>query len=247
MPHLRDLHRRILEILAAHPEGIAIGAIRADLGLKATEQQHLDRRLRDLDARYVIERVREGGALLYVLVGERAIPLDDSGISKSLRAQVLHLAGGRCQMCGRTVIEDRARLHMDHRIPRDWGGKTELDNLWAICSLCNEGKKAFFATITDSRVKDALAHPSIHVRLGELMKAFGDSLVPKEMVELVARSHADWERRLRELRVLGWRYEVTRRKEGGRVRTYYRLRQWRSWPPNPAAAVRAAERQGRAS
>ncbi len=241
VPQLTSLHERLLQVLSAHPGGIAVNDIRKQLGLGPTEQQHLDRRIRDLDSHYEIERRREGRKTLYVLRGTRATPLDTTAIDKTTRARVLHLASGRCQMCGRTVAGDGIRLHIDHKIPREWGGLTEDDNLWAVCSTCNEGKRAFFATITDPRIQRAMLHNSVHVRLGELLKAFAGQPVPKTYLQIVAYTHDDWEKRLRELRELGWRYRAERRTEEGRVRTYFTLEHAEPWPADPTRAIREAE------
>lgn len=238
---LRGIHRRLLSLLKEHPRGIAIPDIRRELRLTPTEHQHLDRRVRELDSSYDIRREREGGKVLYVLVGRRQEPIDTEPIDKTTRARILHLSGGRCQMCGRTVKEDGIKLTIDHKVPRGWGGSNEDENLWAVCQECNEGKRNFFASITDRRVREAIVHGSVHIRLGELLKAFAGEPVPKAYLQIVAYTHDDFEKRLRELRELGWRYRPEKRKEDRRVRTYFVLEHWEPWPENPAAAIREAE------
>jgi hypothetical protein len=248
MPHtrpLRDIHQRLLRVLRRHPRGIAIPDIRGELQLGVTEHQHLDRRIRELDSLYDIRRVRQRNNVLYVLVGERREPIDTEPIDKTTRARILHLSGGRCQMCGRTTAEDGIKLQVDHKVPREWGGPTVDENLWALCSECNQGKRNFFASITDQRVREAILHPSVHIRLGELLKAFAGEPVPKTYLQIVAYTHDDFEKRLRELRELGWRYRPVKRKEARRVRTYFVLQHWEPWPENPAAAIREAEARKR--
>ena len=107
-------------ILKSHPKGLDIEEIRS---LGAIDgQQHLDRRLRDLDPMFIIERSRVGRRTVYRLVGERPEGDYDYGvISKTLRAKVLTRDGRRCRMCGKTVDEDHIKLHVDHKIPREWG------------------------------------------------------------------------------------------------------------------------------
>ena len=118
------------------------------------------------------------------------------------------------------------------------GWKTEDDNLWALCSECNEGKKNYFASVTEPEVRSAMLHKSVHVRLGELLKAFAGKPVPKMYLEMVsAFTHDDFSRRLRELRDLGWRYRVQKRKEENRVRTYYILEQAKPWPDTPEKSI----------
>ncbi len=67
-------------------------------------------------------------------------------ISSRLRAQVLERNGYTCQMCGigaGEIMENgqKARLHIAHIVDHDHGGKEELSNLRAMCSLCNQGAK----------------------------------------------------------------------------------------------------------
>lgn len=232
-------------LLQQHPEGISITRLRVELGLAAEEQQHLDRRVRDLDDEYVIDRARQGRDFLYVFKGQRAVPLTTPGVSKTQRARILWRAQNRCEMCGRSVAEDHIKLHIDHKIPQSWGGTSEDDNLWALCSTCNEGKRDFFATITDPRIQQAMSDPRVHVRMGELLKSFAGEPVPAAYLELVAYTHDDWQKRLRELRAIGWRFRSTRhRDETGRVRASYILDHWEPWPDDPAAAIREAERRG---
>jgi hypothetical protein len=59
-------------------------------------------------------------------------------IPKSLRYEVLHRDGFRCQACGATHRE--TRLHIDHIVPVSRGGSTVKDNLQVLCEACNLGK-----------------------------------------------------------------------------------------------------------
>lgn len=59
-------------------------------------------------------------------------------ISKSLRYNVLHRDGFRCQACGAT--HKQTRLHIDHIVPVSKGGTTEEGNLQVLCEACNLGK-----------------------------------------------------------------------------------------------------------
>lgn len=59
--------------------------------------------------------------------------------------------------------------------------------------------------------------------------------------------HEDFQRRIRDLRYLGWDYEQQKRhNEGARVRTYYRLIKDTPWPDNIRAAITAEEQRRRA-
>jgi intracellular sulfur oxidation DsrE/DsrF family protein len=148
-----EIHERMLDILKRHPEGISINKIRTALSVSADAQQQLDRRLRDLDKWYNIERRRSGKEVLYVLTGERTESISGKGVDKTTRARILHRDGYQCQACGRTPSEDAVKLQIDHKVPREWGGKVEDDNLWALCSDCNEGKRNFFASVTEPEIR----------------------------------------------------------------------------------------------
>lgn len=237
-----EIHSRILKVLQAHSEGISINDMRRELNLGRSEHQHLDRRVRDLDDEWEIVRRRAGTQTLYQLQGKKANPVVDSGISGSLRSEILWRAHGRCEMCGRTISDDGVKLQIDHKIPRSWGGTSTEENLWALCSHCNRDKRNFFSTITDPRIQQAMTHESVHVRLGELLKAYHPDPVPGKYLELVAHTHDDWQKRLRELRELGWQYRYSRRRDDlGRVRVEFILDHWEPWPADPAHAIRQAE------
>jgi 5-methylcytosine-specific restriction endonuclease McrA len=63
-------------------------------------------------------------------------------LSSKLKASIRFRDGYRCQACGKG-ISDNVRLHVDHKIPLDWGGSNLEDNLWTLCEDCNLGKKNF--------------------------------------------------------------------------------------------------------
>ena len=53
----------------------------------------------------------------------------------ALRVQVTQRAGGRCEYCRYPQIISGDILHLEHIIPKDSGGQTDLDNLALSCSL----------------------------------------------------------------------------------------------------------------
>src|SRR5687767_14042341 len=79
---------------------LAMPEIRQLSGLDPQHQEHLNRRLRDLDSRFTITRKREGTKTLYQLIEKREVPLNTEGISNKLRAWVLR--NQRCVQCGKT-------------------------------------------------------------------------------------------------------------------------------------------------
>ncbi len=141
------------------------------------------------------------------------------------------------------------KLHVDHKIPLEWGGTNERENLQALCSECNEGKKNYYATFNEyaEQIKQAINHDEPHRRIGELLKAFDGEPVRGDVLERVASAkqyQEDWQKRLRELRILGWRIKPTKRKEQGRIVSYYELEHAEPWPPgNISAEIKSRERQ----
>jgi HNH endonuclease len=241
------------------PEGVSGGQIRQELeneGLKAEDQTHLDRRKRDLKKWFVIRKKlssvivngKSRKVMLYQYGGERKEITDEGQIGIKLRAGVIRGAHGRCQMCGRTVEQHCVVLVVDHKKPRAWGGTNDRDNLWAICEECNAGKKAFFSSLqVDAEVmKKAIGHKSVHVRIGELLKAVGVGIrVPSALIEVVA-DQDDWQKRLRELRypVVGWDIETQLYKDRhGKKRCDYVLRSFFPWPDDPSGTIRRFEKE----
>ena len=243
MAKLNEMCLRILEVMKQHPEGITEGEIREILQIPPTDQANFGRRRRELHALYTIEKKRDGARTLYVYRGPREKPRDTSQINIRLRAQALHVARGRCGNCGRTIEKHGIVLVVDHRVPREWGGETVPDNLWAICEDCNAGKKNYFKSVDADWMRKVMAHKSVHVRLGETLKAFKGEPVPAATLEFVANQD-DWKKRIRDLRYLGWKIATFNRRiaEGGRVSSFYRLVKSLPWPEDPTAMIRKYER-----
>lgn len=64
---------------------------------------------------------------------------DAKPISGTIRYDVISRAKGRCEACG--ISSDERALDVDHIIPRNNGGKTEIGNLQALCYKCNSEKR----------------------------------------------------------------------------------------------------------
>jgi hypothetical protein len=250
------IHIQIIEVMKKFPKGISGGQIREELGLPPNEQTHLDRRKRDLKKWFVIEKVSaiqeidgvKRSVVLYRYIGPRKEVTDEGGVNQRLRAEVIHAAHSRCQMCGRTVEQHQIVLVVDHRKPREWGGSNDKENLWAICEECNAGKKAFFSSLRadPEMMKKVISHESIHVRIGELLKASGvGNRTPSALLEVVA-DQDDWHKRLRELRypVIGWDIDkILFKDKSGRKRVDYVLRSFKPWPVDPSGTIRRFEKE----
>jgi 5-methylcytosine-specific restriction endonuclease McrA/predicted transcriptional regulator len=199
-------------------------------------QEQLDRRRRDLNPYFVIERVRSGGETRYRLVARKpATESGDLGISERVRAEVLRF--GRCEMCGRTPRDHGVVLQVDHKLPQSWGGTHDRSNLWPLCEECNRGKKAYFATLDKwgPAIREAGRHREVHRRLVTILQLVHPDEIRSDVLEMVAHQQQyqeDWHKRMRELRELGWDYSYRREpNHTGRVWVFYRLTKTGRTPP----------------
>ena len=237
------------------PEGLSGGQIRLELereGLLPEDQTHLDRRKRDLKKWFIIKKRtsiislngKKRRVTLYQYGGERPERQSEGDVGIKLRAEVIHAAHGRCQMCGRTVEKHQVTLVVDHKKPRDWGGTNDRENLWAICDECNSGKKAYFSSLDVELVRTVTAYKSVHMRIGELLKAVGiGNRTPSALIDVVA-DQDDWQKRLRELRypVIGWKIASKLYKaRSGRMVADYVLLSSQPWPEDPTGKIRRYE------
>jgi hypothetical protein len=127
-----QIHLRIIEVMKRFKDGVSGGQIRQELekeGLRPEDQTHLDRRKRDLKKWFIIRKKstsvvvdgKKRNAVLYQYVGERTNVTDEGQIGIKLRAEVIHSAHGRCQMCGRTVTQHGIVQVVGNRKLRGWG------------------------------------------------------------------------------------------------------------------------------
>jgi hypothetical protein len=119
------------------------GKIRQELekeGLEPVEQTHLDRRKRDLKKWFLIDKEvatilvngKSSRVMLYKYAGARSRIVEEGQVSLKERAEIIHAAHGRRQMCCRSVEKLGVALVVDHKKPRDWGGTNDRDKLCAI-------------------------------------------------------------------------------------------------------------------
>ena len=126
-------------------------------------------------------------------------PKDSRYINKKLRAMILTRDNSTCQMCGKTVKDDGVKLVIDHVIPLNWGGKTELDNLQALCESCNEGKKAFVKGENSELMEDISKASNAKERLRLYFEYYYNIPIGVDKLSVIARTR-DWTRQLRMLR-----------------------------------------------
>lgn len=211
------------------------------------DQSQTDRRIRELCRYFDIEVVRAGDEHRYILRGWSATRPSDAGVTISARRRAEILAPQRCAQCGRTPLEDQVKLVVDHKVPQSWGGDNDPENLQPLCEDCNAGKRDYFRSFEAhaEQIRAAIGYDEPQKRIGELLKAFGGGWVRSDLLGIVASAknfQEDWQRRMRDLRFLGWDYQHEKRyDEGSRVWTYYRLTNSAPWPENISQAIRREE------
>ncbi len=187
------------------------------------------------DVSNIVINGKNGKVMPYKYAGVRCKDVDEGQISLRDRAGVILGAHGRCQMCGKSVEQHGIALVVDHKKPRDWGGTNDRENLRAICEESNVGKRARFSSLhVDAELmKNTMAHESVHMRIGELLKAVGvDKPTSSQLIAVVA-DQDDWQKRLRELRhpVFGWEIDTKLyRMASGKKQCDYILRSFKAWP-----------------
>jgi len=227
---LQEIYRVMYE---NRDNGVTMLEIRDAVEPITGPQAQLGRRRRDLNPYFVVTRERNGNEALYRLKSLKARSADAAGISEKTRAEVLQY--GRCAMCGKTALEDHVRLQVDHRMPQSLGGSNEIENLQPLCEECNRGKKNHFSSFGPfaDQITAAMSYQEPQRRIAEMLLAFDGEWVRSDLIELVVHANQyqeDWQKRMRELREIGWDYEYKKVKEEGRVRTYYRLTHSEPWP-----------------
>lgn len=247
----RKLYKFLYERRSNPPTMVEIRA-NADAARDESHSQ-TDRRVRDLRKWFLIPAVRVGGRHVYELRGWKPGPVSsNSGISAKVRGEVLSVK--RCAQCGKTPLEDGIKLEVDHKVPQSWGGTDDIDNLQPLCTQCNHDKQAFYATMDpfEDQIRAATQHMEPHRRIGELLKAFATAgaEAPSQVVGVVASMHQyqeDWQKRMRELRELGWDYTTRKETRPERVHTFYTLTKWTEWPEGDIAAeIRRREKARKA-
>jgi 5-methylcytosine-specific restriction endonuclease McrA len=164
-----------------------------------TGANDIPRTIRDLRQRGWQIKVR-GDGYTRLVSSEKGEPKGErDAISERHRFEVLQRDGFSCRACGRSPERDGIVLQVDHILPVDWGGKTELDNLQSLCEECNRGKKAWVASHSSQVMKEVAGLATVEQRIEALFDHFPNQDVPSSMIQLVARAF-DWQRALRRIR-----------------------------------------------
>jgi hypothetical protein len=148
----------------------------------------------------------------------------------------------KCRMCGRIVALREAGL-VARRGSSNRKGADEHEVRWTTCSECRIGLRAYLGTlkVAPRTLRRISRYASVHVRIGELLKAFGvGNRTPPLLIESMAGQRS-WKSRLRELRQppFNWKITPSRYKDSlGRTKCDYVLLEEGRWPVKPRRAAR---------
>lgn len=222
------------------------------LDAAASAGMSADRALRSLKTHFDIATVVRDGSERYELRGWAIHRPTAEMPALSLRRRAQALEPGICALCGRSPLRHGVILQPDMRVPPEWGGTTDPENLWPLCKDCLEGRHQYLETYASysEQIRNAASFDEPQRRIGELLLALRDEWVPSELIGIVASAkefQGDYERRLRDLRMLGWDYKPCKKyNQGARVRVYYKLIRSAPWPESIRAAIAAEEMRRKA-
>lgn len=122
-----------------------------------------------------------------------------TGINGKLGYKIRHRDFHTCQSCGKTP-KDGVKLHVDHKVPVEWGGTNDEENLWTLCDDCNHGKKSFFKDDFDSKLMKRInQETSAESRLKILFSECKNVPLGSVILQSIAGIQ-DWPRSVRRVR-----------------------------------------------
>jgi len=105
--------------------------------LKEVGQSYYDRRIRELrESGWKIATKISGRDFYYRLESHEKGPGKKREYPTAKIRLQLYETQNKCQFCG--ALDN---LQIDHKVPRERGGQTELENLQLLCSSCNVEKR----------------------------------------------------------------------------------------------------------
>lgn len=158
----------------------------------------------------VIRQLKQDGIITYTYnnatssydvtyIGEYSKQTKRSGLTSKDLYRIRHRDGHRCQSCGKGV-DDGLTMHVDHKVPVEWGGSNDDDNLWTLCSSCNLAKKSFFKDDFDTEVmKLVYAERSGYQKLKVLFENSPGVKFSPSILQGIAGIR-DWTRTIRNIR-----------------------------------------------
>ncbi|MDQ1147031.1 5-methylcytosine-specific restriction endonuclease McrA [Bacillus sp. SORGH_AS 510] len=185
--------KRMLKLLT---ENVGVVVSRDDLS-NVADVHDWQRSIRSLRQQgWEIESVKDG----YILhsLTQKKTDKNREPINQKLRYQVFQRDQSKCRRCG-YGIEDGVKLMVDHKIPVEWGGKTDIENLWTLCVPCNLGKKHWFSDEDNDQMKVIMSEESGYKRVKKLFEENENVFVPSIKISVIAEIQ-DWPRTVRLIR-----------------------------------------------
>src|SRR6185503_3273769 len=93
----------------------------------------------------------------YRLVGWASSQPPNAPHALSLRRRAEAPAPARCAQCSKTPLQHGVVLEVDLRVPAQWGGTTDAENLQPLCEACLEGRRQYLQTYAAHSDKIRLA------------------------------------------------------------------------------------------
>jgi biotin operon repressor len=129
-------------------------------------------------------------------------------VNAKQRYRILQRDNSICQRCGRTPAQG-VQLVIDHKIPSEWGGSNDDENLWTLCTECNGGKKNWFSDQDTDLMREVLKQRSGRARLRKMFELNPNKPIDVSILHAVSGIR-DWTRTVRDIRSssgLNIRYE----------------------------------------
>lgn len=157
------------------------------------------RALRQLRQDKVIEYERISGGYKIIKINDYISASVRSALTSKDKYRIRNRDGHRCQSCGKGV-NDNVKLHVDHKIPIDWGGRNDDSNLWTLCDECNLAKKSFFKDDFDAEImKLVYKENNGYQRLKVLFEKSPNRKFNPSILQGIAGIR-DWTRTIRDIR-----------------------------------------------
>lgn len=92
--------------------------------------------------------------------------------SLSVRDRLLIIARDKstCILCGKNVIDDNIKIHVDHIFPHSLGGQTVFENLACMCNECNQGKSNLVIDDVVIKLQEEVRKRNSNINLTKLKK-----------------------------------------------------------------------------
>lgn len=143
-------------------------------------------------------------------------------VSRKERYLVFHNDHFTCRACG-FGVKDGKKLVVDHIVPVEWGGISELSNYQTLCEECNAGKQAWVKSNPPEIMKRILSPPTVEARIEALFDVFPNQDIPSSTIQLISRGSLDWQRALRRIRQkTGKKIKSVSREPGKSVYRYFK-------------------------